>query len=248
MRLLAVDRETGATTVLRDDSDACWLDVVPGVPARLADGRIVWTADADGARRLLVASERELADGTAEPVTPPDLQVRSVLSVDGDTVLMSGSDGESIEIGVWAYGPGGLTRFSGDCTVRADGTVRPDGTKAALRDHGAAEHRGVHGAVRAGGTTVLTSRSMAGLRTDCDGAARQAGRRPAVVTTIASLAERPALPGLRVELLRAGRREIRTALLLPSWHEPGSAKLPGPDGPVRRAARRSECSRAPTPT
>src|SRR6266700_3969225 len=45
MRLLAVDAGTGATTVLRDDADACWLDIVPGVPARLADGRIAWTAD-----------------------------------------------------------------------------------------------------------------------------------------------------------------------------------------------------------
>ncbi len=75
--------------MLRDDSDACWLDIVPGVPAGPADGRIAWTADADGARRLLVATPAELADGSAEPVTPPDLQVREVLSVDGDTVLFS---------------------------------------------------------------------------------------------------------------------------------------------------------------
>src|SRR5262249_60144613 len=42
----------------------------------------------------------------------------------------------------------------------------------------------------------------------------------------ASLAERPMLPRLQVQLLRAGRRELSTALLLPSWHEPGSARLP----------------------
>jgi dipeptidyl-peptidase-4 len=47
-----------------------------------------------------------------------------------------------------------------------------------------------------------------------------------VVATIDSLAEQPGLPGLRVSLLRAGPRELRTALLLPSWHVPGSAKLP----------------------
>ncbi|HUZ53536.1 MAG TPA: prolyl oligopeptidase family serine peptidase [Streptosporangiaceae bacterium] len=225
MRLLSVDPETGATSVLRDDSDACWLDIVPGVPGRLADGRIVWTADADGARRLLVASERQLSDGTAEPVTPPGLQVRAVLSVDGDTVLMSGSDGESMETGVWAYGQDGLRRVSGDCTVRPDGTVRRDGTQAALHGHGAAEHRGVHGAIRAGGTTVLTSRSMAGHGLTVT-VLRDQPAGPAVAATIGSLAEQPAFGGLRVELLRAGRREIRTALLLPSWHKPGSAKLP----------------------
>jgi len=200
MRLLAVDAGTGATTVLRDDADACWLDIVPGVPARLADGRIAWTADIGGARRLLVAREADLADGAAEPVTPPELQVRGVLSVDGDTVLLSGSDGEPTEIGVWSYGPGGLRRLAGD---------------------------GVHGAIRDGGTTVLTSRSMAepGLTVTVLREQPDASD-PAVAGTIASLAGRPALPSLRVELLRAGQREVRTALLLPSWHEPGSAKLP----------------------
>jgi len=200
-RLLAVDAETGATTVLREDSDPCWLDIVPGIPARLADGRIVWTADADGARRLLVAHEQDLMDGTAEPVTPTDLQVRGVLSVDGEAVLLSGSDGEPTEIGVWAYGPDGLTR------VDAPGDVG----------------RGVHGAVRNGGTTVLSSRTMTepGLKVSILRTKPGAG-----TATIASLAEKPALPRLRVELLRAGRREIRTALLLPAWHEPGSAKLP----------------------
>jgi len=58
------------------------------------------------------------------------------------------------------------------------------------------------------------------------GAGEHGPREPARAGTIASLAERPALPGLRVKLLRAGRQELRTALLLPSWHEPGSAKLP----------------------
>ncbi len=225
MQLLSVDPQTGATAVLRDDADSCWLDIVPGVPGRLADGRIAWTADADGARRLLVATERQLSDGSAEPVTPPDLQVRGVLSVDGDTVLISGSDGESMEIGVWAYGPGGLTRVSGDGAVRADGTVSRDGTKAALHGHRATGHRGVHGAVRAGGTTVLSSRSMAGHGLTVT-VLRDQPAGPAVAATIDSLAEQPALDGLRVELLRAGHREIRTALLLPSWHQPGSAKLP----------------------
>ena len=46
------------------------------------------------------------------------------------------------------------------------------------------------------------------------------------MATIGSLAEQPALGGLRVELLRAGQRELRTALLLPSGYQPGSAKLP----------------------
>ncbi|HVB43555.1 MAG TPA: prolyl oligopeptidase family serine peptidase [Streptosporangiaceae bacterium] len=224
MQLLAVDRATGRTTVLRADSDACWLDIVPGVPARMADGRIAWTADVDGARGLLVATEHQLADRGAAPVTPAGLHVRAILSVDGDTVLLSASDEEPTEIGIWSYGPDGLRKLSGDSTVRADGSGRPDATVTTVGLRGAALHRGVHGAVRAGGTTVLTSRSMAGygltttvLRDAADHGA---------VATIGSLAQSPSLPRLRVELVRAGRREIRAAVILPSWHQPGSARLP----------------------
>ena len=212
MQLLAIDQVTGATTVLREDCDEHWLDIVPGVPARTASGKIVWTADSDGARLLLVATAAELADGCAAPVTPAALQVRGVAAVDGDTVLFSCSEGEPTEVNVWAYGPGGLARLAGGAASAASG---------------------VHGAVRAGGTTVLTSQSIAGpgvtvqvLRDQPAAAGDAAQEGQVVIAAIASLAERPALPALRVELLRAGRREIRTALILPSWHEPGSAKLP----------------------
>jgi dipeptidyl-peptidase-4 len=203
MRLLAVDTATGETAVLREDTDSSWLDLVPGVPARLADGRIAWTADGGGAKRLLVASEHDLADGTAQSVTRPGLQVRAVLSVDRDTVLLSGSDGEPTEIGVWAYGPGGLQRIAGS------------------------EPAGVHTAVRNGGTTVLTSRSMAAPGVTVTVLRELPGsERNSPAGTIASHAEQPQLPPVRAALLRAGRQEIRTALLLPSWHVPGSAKLP----------------------
>ena len=204
MRVLAVDAQTGATSVVREEQDPCWLDVVPGVPARTADGSIVWTADADDARRLYVAREEDLADGKAKPVTPPDLRLRSVLSVDGDTVLLSASDADSTRVGVWAYGPAGLRRIS--------------------------DVPGVQAAERAGGTTVLASRSLAGygvsvtvLRDQPD---TGTGAGAETAATIASLAEQPALPTLRIELLRAGSREINTAVLLPTWYEPGSAQLP----------------------
>ena len=36
MRVLAVDAATGATTVVRADTDPHWLEIVPGVPARTA--------------------------------------------------------------------------------------------------------------------------------------------------------------------------------------------------------------------
>ena len=74
MRLLSVDAGTGRAEVLREDTDPRWLEIVPGVPAWTADGRLVWTADREDTRRLLVGAPGALAE--AEPVTPPGLQVR----------------------------------------------------------------------------------------------------------------------------------------------------------------------------
>jgi dipeptidyl-peptidase-4 len=120
MRILSADPSTGQTTLVREDTDPTWLDIVPGVPARTAGGDLVCVAEDDTARRLLVAGE---------PVTPGGLQVRSVLAVDGDTVLFTASD-EPTEIHVWAYDGSGLTRLSSGS--------------------------GVFGGRRKGGTTVIT--------------------------------------------------------------------------------------------
>jgi len=195
MLLLSADPARAATAVLREDTDDRWLDIVPGVPARTSDGRIVWTAHAGGAKRLLVASPEELAERTAAPVTPANVQVREVLGTDGQTVLFTASAAEPAEIGVWAYGPDGLALL----------TTEP----------------GVHHGWRAGGTTVISSRSLAR-----DGAAVRVARDGAADLPVTSLAARPSLPTPRPDIFAATERGIRTALLLPSWHEPGSRKLP----------------------
>ncbi|MQA04278.1 MAG: hypothetical protein GEV07_16645 [Streptosporangiales bacterium] len=72
---------------------------------------------------------------------------------------------------------------------------------------------GVHDGQRRAGTTVLESRTWDGQRTSVDGRA------------LAAEAEAPKLE-LRVELVRAGAREQRTAVFRPSWHEPGAGQLP----------------------
>ncbi|MFC0625410.1 S9 family peptidase [Kribbella deserti] len=77
------------------------------------------------------------------------------------------------------------------------------------------EAPGIHTGVRAGGTLVITS------RTERDGNTSTVVRGSAR-TTIASYREQPVvLP--RITWLRAGATEIRTALLLPSWYQPGTA-------------------------
>ncbi|MGW4639370.1 prolyl oligopeptidase family serine peptidase [Sphaerisporangium sp. NPDC004334] len=99
IRLWSVDPATGAATLVREDTDEAWVDVVGGVPARLGDGTLVWVADADGGRRLIIGDA---------PVTPPTLQVRDVLGVDGDTVLFRAS-GDPTEIHLWTWSAGAIT-------------------------------------------------------------------------------------------------------------------------------------------
>ena len=71
MRLLSVDAGTGRAEVLHEDTDPPWLEIVPGVPAWTADGRLVWTADREDTRRLLVAAPGALAGGrTRHPARP----------------------------------------------------------------------------------------------------------------------------------------------------------------------------------
>jgi dipeptidyl-peptidase 4 len=197
MRLLRADPASGETTLIREDTDPKWLDIVPGVPARTSDGRIAWTADADQARRLLLGTAAEHQSGTAAAVTPATLQVRDVLGTDGNTVLFTASGNDPAEIGLWLY--------------------RNESGPEQLSPPG-----GVHGGTRSGGTTVLVSRTLADpgpavhiLRDSQKPAAR-----------IEVRAEQPSLPAPEPDLFPAGPEQIRCALLLPSWHRPGAARLP----------------------
>ena len=190
MRLVMIDASNGRADVLREDTDPRWLEIVPGVPAWTDDGRIVWTTDEHDTRRLLIAAPW----GEATAVTPPGLQVRGVIVVDGDTVLFQAST-EPTEVGLWTYGPDGLTQVSAGA--------------------------GIASGVRAGGTTVVARRDL-----DHDGVTVPVYRDGKPVAEVPSLAERPALPAPGPVLLHAGAREIRTAVLFPSWHQPGQGQLP----------------------
>jgi dipeptidyl-peptidase 4 len=200
MRLLALDPGTGQTRVLLEDSDPHWLEIVPGVPARLPGGRIVWARDEADTRRLVVLAP----DQEPVAVTPPGLQVRGVLDVDGEVVLFSAS-AEPTEVELWTYGPAGQ-----------DQVAQHQSTLARAGQGG-----GVEGGTRAGGTTVSWRRDL-----EADGVTVTVHRDGLPAAGIASHAERPLLPEPRPVLLSAGPREIRTAVLFPSWHREGQAKLP----------------------
>jgi dipeptidyl-peptidase 4 len=177
--------------VIREDTDPHWTDVIEGVPAQLPGGDIVWTGITDDTRGLIVAPAAELA--AAAPLTPAGLQVQAVLGTDGGDVLFAAST-ESTELSVWRYGP--------------------DGLKAVVTEPG------VHTAKAGGGTTVVTSRTLATSQVTV-----QISRNAGITGSIASFAQEPNLPHPAPQFIEAGPSGIRTAVLFPSWYTPGM-KLP----------------------
>jgi dipeptidyl-peptidase-4 len=79
----------------------------------------------------------------------------------------------------------------------------------------------VHSATVRAGTTVLTRGGVEG-----EGSFVRIMRNGEATARIASHAEKPNLPDPAPAFLAAGPEGIRTAVLLPSWHEPGSGPLP----------------------
>jgi dipeptidyl-peptidase 4 len=136
VRFLGIDPDSGTTTVLAEQHDACWVQLVPGLPARTSSGTLVGHADTDGTRHLTVGGA---------PVTPPGLQLRAVLGVDGEEILFSASS-EPTQTHLWSYRPGGgLHRLTDGAGVysgaRRGGTLveiagcadRPGGSVTVLR-------------------------------------------------------------------------------------------------------------------
>jgi dipeptidyl-peptidase-4 len=139
---------------------------------------VVTTADRDGVRRLLVGDE---------PVTPTELQVRSVVSAGGD---------ESAPVVTFCANP------VNDATQLHVWQWTDDGVRAITTEIG------VHGAAVGGSTTVIRSATLdrPGTATVVHSAAGD--------HEIASFAETPLLAP-NVRLLTVGDRELSVAVLLP---------------------------------
>ena len=143
LHVLAADPATGATEVLFADEDEQWVEIVPGVPAVLADGTLVMTADRDGARRLLVGDE---------PVTPDDVQVRAVVDVTGSTVtFLANPLSDPAVQHVWQYAEGELRALTdepgvhsaatnGDVVAIRSATLHENGPSVWVGDHVLASH------------------------------------------------------------------------------------------------------------
>jgi dipeptidyl-peptidase-4 len=109
VQVLAVDAETGPTTVLFEDDDDVWLELPPGVPCRLDNGGLVMTVARDGVRRVAI-------DG--EPVTPDGLHVMDV--VDAGAGLLIAATDEQTERHLFRLTlPGALERLTTPAGVHA---------------------------------------------------------------------------------------------------------------------------------
>ncbi|MDP9241035.1 MAG: prolyl oligopeptidase family serine peptidase [Actinomycetota bacterium] len=181
MQVLAIDPATGSTSVLHEDTDPDWVEIVPGVPVWGPGGRLVWTVDRDGARRLQV-------DG--EIVTGPELNVRGVIDVTDQGVYLSASADDPAQTLVY------LDSWERELTALTDdgiNSIALGGPDTTVRIHAGMEHFGTRYTVE-------------------HGDARH---------QIASHAEEPPVVP-EVSLLWAGERRLRTGLVLPRGHLPGT--------------------------
>jgi dipeptidyl-peptidase-4 len=78
-QILSVDSNSGETTVLHEQSGFPWIHMTIGVPVRTESGVLVRVADVESSRRLVF-------DGRV--VTADQVQVREVLGVDGENVVV----------------------------------------------------------------------------------------------------------------------------------------------------------------
>ena len=123
--VLEVDPTTGGTREIARETDPHWVEIKAGWPAWTPDGHLVRISARDGAYRLLVG-ERER--------TGPHVQVRAVLHIGTEDVLVSASEQDPAEIHVYRVGPDGTERVSSGS--------------------------GVHAATRGGSTVVLSSSGL----------------------------------------------------------------------------------------
>jgi dipeptidyl-peptidase-4 len=184
--VIAVDPGTAHVRVVAEQTDECWVDSSPGATTWSPSRRLLTLrADAPSDTYRL-----RLGD---DWLTPPGAQVRGVVDVDDDGVLIT-----------LATDP----LSSALVRVGWDGAATP-----------VSPAHGWHVGRSAGGTDLVVSRSLDSTEVRYDVRSSHGPR------SIATLAESPVVTP-RVRVLEAGPDAIRTAVLLPSGHVPGSARLP----------------------
>jgi dipeptidyl-peptidase-4 len=92
MRVLSADPDTGLTTVVHEDTDPYWVELVSGVPRWLEGGRLVTTVVTDDTRQVAI-------DGV--PVSPPGLHVRRIVHASEREIVVTASIDDPTAVSVW---------------------------------------------------------------------------------------------------------------------------------------------------
>jgi len=82
LQVLTADPATGTTTAIFTDHDDAWVELVPGTGSLLDPTTPAMCTEADGARRLSLGNEI---------VSPPDVQIRSVVHAGAERVVVTGN-------------------------------------------------------------------------------------------------------------------------------------------------------------
>ncbi len=201
-QVLEVDPVSGATSLLWQSHDECWVEWISGLPAWSPAGELVVHHDdlnADTRRVSVVRS------GALSALSPQGLQVQSVLAMDESGLLIAATP-DSPFMQVHHIG------WDGNATVVADSD--DDGWHSATA--GSASPEGLMVVASTGlAATATTFRVLRDGRQLGELRSRAVGPESAVP---------PVNP--RVALHHVGTRELRTMVLFPEDHVMGSRRLP----------------------
>ncbi|HEU5418752.1 MAG TPA: prolyl oligopeptidase family serine peptidase [Streptosporangiaceae bacterium] len=144
----AVDPGTGQTRLLHADTDPDWLELTPGTPRYLPDGRLLHAAHSQDTHRLVIGGQ---------PVTPPGLQVLSVAGTAGDAVIFCATP-EPTERHVYSldHASGEVTRLTNEPGLH---TAEAGGALLAISSE-TLDSDGITVRVRRGGQPVASVGSL----------------------------------------------------------------------------------------
>ena len=201
-QVLSINSQSGATSVVHEAHDDCWVEWLSGLPAWNAAGELVVHHDdlAENTRRVCV-----LRDGALVPLSPAGLQVQSVLSMDADGLVLAATPDSP-------YMQAHRLTWAGQCSVLAN-----------TDDEG---WNGVTASSAAHDSLMVVARTNLST-TGTVFEVRRGEKRLGILASHAvgpDLAVPPVSP--KVALHNVGERELRTMVLFPKDHVMGSKKLP----------------------
>jgi dipeptidyl-peptidase 4 len=144
----SVDLATGATRLLHADTDPAWLELIPGTPSFLPDGRLLHAAHAADTHSLIIGDQ---------PVTPPGLQVISVAgTADGATIFCATPEPTERHVYSLDHSSGEITRLTAEPGLHS---AVADGSLLAISSE-TLDEDGLTVRVLDGGRAVATVRSL----------------------------------------------------------------------------------------